>query len=80
MSNELRTYKRVWIWRERHKPEVLETREHRKVFRVFAQYWKEGKCAHCGILLSEAPSHNCFETKLELEMIEEFVAKVFSTE
>lgn len=80
MSQELRTYKRVWMWRKRHSPEAVETKEHRKVFKVFIQNWKNGKCAHCSILLAEAPSHNCLVVELEIEQVEAFVTKVFSTE
>ena len=70
-------YKRMWIWQKRHTPEALATKEHRKVFRVFFTHIQRGRCIHCGILMSEAPRHNCYSADLHTEAVAEFVTRYF---
>ena len=77
--NEMTTYKRVWMWRKRHTPEALATNENRKIFRIYLQHWQKGKCPHCGILRSEAPSHNCQTVELDEEQAIEFVIKFLNS-
>ena len=73
--DELTSYKRVWMWQKRHTPEALATNEHRKVFKIHLQSWNQGKCPQCGILRSEAPSHNCLQVELDSEAAMEFITK-----
>lgn len=76
---DLKNYKRVWIWKWRHSPIQQATNEHRKAFRVMFTHSKKGRCANCGIIQKEAPNHNCLDINLDPEMAIEFVSRLLST-
>lgn len=67
----------MWMWKWRHRPWNVESKQRRRAFHIAVQHWKKGKCVHCGILQSEAPNHNCFTYDINPECAYVFIEALF---